>query len=179
MERLKSIFRGEPEKYPALTGIRACGAIAVFFDHFPLGEGFHPLINVMAFFYVLSGFLIVRLYYDKVKPDPGWLWNFFVRRFSRIYPVYFLLLTITIWLDPALRDLLRHPMSNPVLLIRNYTLTHALFHYVPDIILGLSWSLTVEETFYFLSPIFMLLAKRFNFIVSFLFASPCSYNYAS
>ncbi|MBS0365020.1 MAG: hypothetical protein JSR67_04250 [Proteobacteria bacterium] len=36
------------ERYPALTGIRAVGASAVFFDHVPLVPQSHVVINVMA-----------------------------------------------------------------------------------------------------------------------------------
>ncbi len=53
------------EKYPALTGVRAIGAMVVFFDHFPFVPESHVVINVLAFFFVLSGFLIVHLYYTE------------------------------------------------------------------------------------------------------------------
>jgi len=136
------------EEYPTLTGIRACSAIAVFFDHFPLVEGVHTFINVLAFFYVLSGFLIVRLYYDRLRSTPRWMSGYFIRRFARIYPVYFLLLTIAFYLSPIFRQ--------------------ALFRMQPDVVLQPSWSLTVEECFYFFAPMFILLIRRFNFFISLL-----------
>jgi peptidoglycan/LPS O-acetylase OafA/YrhL len=49
-------------------------------------------------------------------------------------------------------------------LIKNYTLTHALFQGT-DLIIEPSWSLTVEECFYFLAPLFMVLARRYTFLV--------------
>jgi peptidoglycan/LPS O-acetylase OafA/YrhL len=58
----------------------------------------------------------------------------------------------------------------PWTLITNYTLTHALFHGT-ELIIQPSWSLTVEECFYFLAPFFMILARRHNFWVP--FASGC------
>ena len=145
------------EKYPALTGIRAFGAAVVFFDHFPLWKDAHLIINVMAFFYALSGFLIVRIYYQQVELSGRWLSKYFLNRFARIYPVYFLLLSIAVWL--------RHDYR-PWMLLKNYTLTHALFPST-DLIIQPSWSLTVEECFYFLAPLFMILARRRNFWVSF------------
>ncbi len=138
------------EKYPALTGVRALGATVVFFDHIPLLAGMHVVINVMAFFYVLSGFLIVRIYYEQAAWRREWLAKYFVNRFARIYPVYFLLLSIAVVL---------HHDWRPALLISNYTLTHALFHGA-TLLIQASWSLTVEETFYFLAPLFMLLLRR-------------------
>src|SRR6185312_9911967 len=145
------------ERYPALTGIRAFGAIAVFFAHFPLRPDWHIVINVMAFFYALSGFLIVRLYHEQAQISHAWLSKYFVNRFARIYPVYFLLLTLAVCLQRDLR---------PAVLATNYTLTHALF-YPSNIILQPSWSLTVEECFYALAPIFMILARRRGFTAAF------------
>jgi peptidoglycan/LPS O-acetylase OafA/YrhL len=111
----------------------------------------------MAFFFALSGFLIVRIYYEQAELRRRWLSKYFVNRFARIYPVYFLLLSIAVCLQYDFR---------PWTLITNYTLTHALFHGAKPIIQP-SWSLTVEECFYFLAPFFMILARRHNFWVPF------------
>jgi peptidoglycan/LPS O-acetylase OafA/YrhL len=149
------------ERYPALTGVRAVGATVVFFDHFPLWADLHLTINVMAFFFVLSGFLIVRIYYEHVELGRKWLSRYFVNRFARIYPVYFLLLGITVCIQHDFR---------PWVLLTNYTLTHGLFHGMERLIQP-SWSLTVEECFYFLAPSFMVLARRRNFFAPFALAS--------
>jgi peptidoglycan/LPS O-acetylase OafA/YrhL len=150
-------FAAGRERYPALTGIRAFGAIAVFFAHFPLRPQWHLVINVMAFFYALSGFLIVRIYHEQAEITAPWLSKYFSNRFARIYPVYFLLLTVAVCLQ---RDV--HPTG----LLTNYTLTHALFYH-ERIILQPSWSLTVEECFYALAPVFMIVARRRGFAVAF------------
>jgi peptidoglycan/LPS O-acetylase OafA/YrhL len=147
------------EKYPALTGVRALGASVVFFQHFPLREPSRITLNVMAFFFALSGFLIVRIYYQQAELTRKWLARYFVNRFARIYPVYFLLLTVAV--------LVQHE-SRPWVLTTNYTLTHALFHKM-HLVIEPSWSLTVEECFYFLAPVFMLLVRIGNFFASFLF----------
>jgi peptidoglycan/LPS O-acetylase OafA/YrhL len=55
------------ERYPALTGVRALGATVVYFDHFPLWADSHITINVLAFFFALSGFLIVRIYCEQTE----------------------------------------------------------------------------------------------------------------
>lgn len=156
---LLSRLRIGDEKYPALTGIRALGATAVFFQHFHLQEGSHITLNVMGFFFALSGFLIVRIYYQQAELTRKWLARYFVNRFARIYPVYFLLLTVAV--------LVQHE-SRPWVLATNYTLTHALFHKM-HLVIEPSWSLTVEECFYFLAPVFMLLVRVGNFFASFLF----------
>lgn len=156
MRPLANIALGK-EKYPPLTGVRAVGASIVFFDHFPLWPDAHLTLNVMAFFYALSGFLIFRIYYEHAKLRRDWLTKYFVNRFARIYPVYFLLLTVAV--------VLQHDW-HPWLLLKNYTLTHGLF-YGTKFIIQPSWSLTVEECFYGLAPLFMLLARRWNFLVPF------------
>jgi peptidoglycan/LPS O-acetylase OafA/YrhL len=145
------------ERYPSLTGVRAFGATVVFLDHFPPWLDAHITINVMAFFFALSGFLIVRIYFGQAEITRRWLSKYFVNRFARIYPVYFLLLTIAVCLQHDFR---------PWTLITNYTLTHALFHGT-ELIIQPSWSLTVEECFYFLAPVFMILARRYNFWIPF------------
>jgi peptidoglycan/LPS O-acetylase OafA/YrhL len=149
------------ERYPALTGIRAFGAIAVFFDHFPPWANWHVIINVMAFFYVLSGFLIFRLYHEQAELSGKWLSKYFINRFARIYPVYFLLLTLAVCLQ---RDF------SAATLATNYTLTHALFYHA-RLILQPSWSLTVEECFYALAPLFMILSRRGGFGSAFALAA--------
>jgi peptidoglycan/LPS O-acetylase OafA/YrhL len=170
MKKTTSLLTTGTEKYPALTGIRACGAIAVFVDHFQPSTSVHTSFNVMAFFFVLSGFLIVRLYYDKLRPDGHWLAGYFVRRFARIYPVYFLLVTIAIGLHFHQRPLPPHPSFNLWMLIKNYTLTHALFHQWADVLIQPSWTLTVEECFYLLAPVFILVIRRAGYVVGLLSA---------
>jgi len=152
LRMLGRIRLGE-EKYPALTGMRALGAVVVFLDHFPIVVGAHLTVNVMAFFYALSGFLIFRLYYEQLQLSRNGLSRYFINRFARIYPVYFLLLSVAVCLQHEAR---------PWILIRNYTLTHALF-YPSDLLIQPSWSLTVEECFYALAPLFMLLDRTRGF----------------
>jgi peptidoglycan/LPS O-acetylase OafA/YrhL len=156
--RIFSNIKLGSEKYPALTGIRAVGATAVFFDHFPLWPDAHITLNVLAFFFALSGFLIVRIYYEQVELGGAWLSKYFLNRFARIYPVYFLLLSVAVCLH---RDL------QPWVLVKNFTLTHALFRNT-ELVIPPSWSLTVEECFYFLAPVFMVLARRYRFAAPFL-----------
>jgi peptidoglycan/LPS O-acetylase OafA/YrhL len=133
------------------------GATVVFFDHFPIATDDRIVVNVMAFFFTLSGFLIFRIYYERLELTGKWFKQYFVNRFARIYPVYFLLLSIAVYI---------HHESRPWVLFTNYTLTHALFHDA-EMIIQPSWSLTVEECFYLLAPAFMMLARRFNYLAAF------------
>ena len=135
------------------------GAAAVFFVHLSFNIGYKVLIDVMALFFVLSGFLIFYIYYENAAIKKWKLRQYFANRFARIYPVYFLLVTIAI--------LLRHDFR-PLFLFKNYTLTHALFQNIADRAIQTSWSITTEECFYLLAPLFMYLVTKFNFYVSLL-----------
>ena len=156
-----SIFNIGKERYPALTGVRAVGAAAVFFNHLPFLLGFRFTVDVIVLFFVLSGFLIVYIYYRTTPGSSLNLFNYFVNRFARIYPVYFLIVSIAIYCNHDFR---------PLLLFKNYTLTHSLFHNIKDVLVQPSWSLTVEECFYLLAPLIMLLIRKFNYYVSLAFA---------
>jgi peptidoglycan/LPS O-acetylase OafA/YrhL len=140
----------------------------VFFHHLPLHLQPRFLIGWQLSFYtgvtlffVLSGFLISWRYYGKVEASGRYVWNYFINRFARIYPVYFLVLTLVVLL---LKNF------DPVFLLQNYTLTHTLFFIFPShgVAIDPSWSLTVEECFYILAPFIFFLAKRFGLWLPFL-----------
>lgn len=88
-------------------------------------------------------------------------------RFARIYPVYFLLTTITV-----VAMLLRHThryyewsaqqlaIDKVAMLLTSYSLTKGFFHMFNVIFVPTSWSLTVEECFYISAPIILLIVKK-------------------
>lgn len=92
-------------------------------------------------FFVLSGFLITRiLLVDKGKGAP--LSHFLVRRFLRIFPIYYLTIAVVWIVDP-------HPeLAWCAVYLSN-------FYYFGNAgsVLQHSWSLAVEEHFYLLWPI--------------------------
>src|SRR5829696_1032443 len=102
----------QPVKYfPALTGIRAICVYFIFFKHLnpfdPQSQyGLFLFVNqffsFLDFFFVLSGFVI----YHKYKGISGMkrkaLYNYFINRFSRVFPILFILVTLTFLL--GLRD---------------------------------------------------------------------------
>ena len=86
----------EKEFIPALTGIRAISAYFIFFYHL---NYFSPQNNSDAylvlnqfytfttFFFVLSGLIICHKYYEISSLDWKTLYNYFVNRISRIFPI--------------------------------------------------------------------------------------------
>jgi peptidoglycan/LPS O-acetylase OafA/YrhL len=100
-------------------------------------------------FFVLSGFLITGILLDtKTKPD--YFKRFYERRSRRILPAYFL--TILLLLAGGLFTV--HDILPAVFFLSNLTsLTHFPKHYGPF------WSLAVEEQFYLVWPVTVLLLK--------------------
>lgn len=148
--------------FPPLTGIRAVAAYLVFFHHYNpferLGEGnfLRNLVNEwhvgVAVFFVLSGFLIAYRYYDRFSSS---FRTYILNRFARIYPVYFLLTTLTFLFGSI------YSTENVwVVYISNITLLKGLFQDFNFTGIQQGWSLTVEELFYFSAPFFFFLIRR-------------------
>ena len=152
----------KPAYFPALTGLRAVAAGLVLVHHFnPLaperfGWRLHNLaaethIGVTVFF-VLSGFLIGYRYLNR----PGALRTYFANRFARIYPLYFLLTTLTFGL---LHYAGHQPFSVAEYLL-NITFLRGLFEQYVYTGIAQGWSLTVEEMFYVSAPLAFWLVRR-------------------
>ena len=159
---------GGKNYFPELTGIRAVTMYGIYNCHFNLidpaiygntlyrlGQEMHLGVPI---FYVLSGFLIYYLYgHNLERISLPWALNYAKNRVARIYPVYFILLTVT-YLWSGFPDSTRET-------IITYTLTQALF---PDLVhagISQAWTLTIEETFYFSAPIIFLMARRWGLLV--------------
>ncbi len=156
--------------YPSLTGIRAIAAWFVFIHHFNFfsvkyfGKYIHNFfaefhIGVTIFF-VLSGLLITLRYYDSSINSGTAFYNYMVKRFARIYPVFFLVLVINfLWF------LSRHVYTNSfyggwVYFIGSATFIRGFFDNLVNAPVPQSWSLTVEECFYLSCPVIFLLVRK-------------------
>jgi peptidoglycan/LPS O-acetylase OafA/YrhL len=149
----------------ALTGIRFFAAIWVMAFHFgaaATARAHMPhLVTVflehgelgVALFFTLSGFILFYTYQDNLQ-TPRDIYKFFVARFARLYPVYFLAILIGIPLHarlPTGRELLLFPMlqswAPPVSDIGYSWIVQA-------------WTLSVEAFFYLCFPILLLAFRR-------------------
>ncbi|HNR19687.1 MAG TPA: acyltransferase [Bacteroidia bacterium] len=148
--------------YKPLTGLRFVAALMVFFSHFPIAGLPQPVKEFVAqfqvgvpIFFVLSGYLICSRYYDAASYNKRWFRTYFVNRFARIYPMFFLI---------TLLNVLYKNESIKIFLI-NITFLKGFFNDFVFTGIGQGWSITTEECFYFLAPlIFMLLRKGINII---------------
>tara|TARA_R110002020_G_scaffold183844_1_gene380312 strand:- start:1456 stop:2379 length:924 start_codon:yes stop_codon:yes gene_type:complete len=105
-------------------------------------------------FFVLSGFLIIRLIYRAKIRGAFSIKDFYVRRVLRIFPLYYLVLGFGLFFYNVLLPLLNIPFEI------NYTWKEALFYnvfflpnvfakiYEPGGILEILWSIGIEEQFY-------------------------------
>src|SRR5215212_9295842 len=94
--------QGSNTYFPSLTGVRAIAAYMVFMHHYrPFDKSYYPkemhlftneLHIGVTLFFVLSGFLIAYKYFDLNNFN---FRNYMINRIARIYPMYFILTTIT------------------------------------------------------------------------------------
>jgi len=94
-------------KLPALTGVRALAALAVYASHVGPPEGAPEAIVTMmgsgysgvTLFFVLSGFVLTLGSFDELsRPSAGAVGRFFARRAARILPLYLVVLGfIALW----------------------------------------------------------------------------------
>lgn len=158
--------------FPALTGIRAIAAYMVFLHHYnPLEAKVHEsliagIINELhigvTLFFVLSGFLI-GFRYSELKNFN--FRNYMVNRIARIYPMYFLLTTLTFITLAVIRD--QDQWHDLFIYFSNITFLKGSFTDLKYTGIGQGWSLTVEETFYLLAPLifFMMKKSRISFFL--------------
>jgi peptidoglycan/LPS O-acetylase OafA/YrhL len=99
-------------------------------------------------FFVLSGFLIGGIIIDGVRRDPRWVANFWVRRWMRTLPNYFVFLAVNVLLFHAIYH--RWPAFGAfVVFAQSLLWPHPQFF-------NEAWSLAVEEVFYLLAPLVAL-----------------------
>lgn len=130
-----------------------------------LPNSVQPIIGYLVFdgvgvFFVLSGFLIGGILIkdlNRYRFNIKTLRTFWIKRWSRTLPNYFLYLFLSVLLIPILYS------DFDLLWLINYsTFTHNLFSAPPYAFYGHSWSLSVEEWFYLLTPLLMLLVYKLS-----------------
>jgi len=154
---------------PALTGIRAIAAFMVFFHHFnqesypyPLFRLFNEFHTGVTIFFVLSGFLICLRYYNTCEITSDWFRKYLKNRIARIYPMYLLLTIATFAIAWYMKtETIYNGFSfHGVLLLLNIFFLRGFFDDFKFTGVAQGWSLTVEECFYFLAPLFFVRIQK-------------------
>jgi exopolysaccharide production protein ExoZ len=148
----------------------ACGTMGLTknYGHVLFGDIFEPGQLGVDIFFVLSGFLI---YYTNPLDGLSWdgIRKFFLRRFFRIYPTYWLICLFHLPLVYLI------PSSGAPDLSRDLpTALHSLLllPYKTDPVLGPAWSLCFEVMFYAAFVVF-LLNRRLGWILWAAWAAGC------
>ena len=151
--------------FSALTGIRVMAAYMVYIHHYnpfseaTFGQNVHDFFNEfhigVTIFFVLSGFLICYRYYDDEQFS---FKNYMLKRFARIYPLYFSLTTFTLLFFAVLHS--KIDASEFTNYLYNISLLKGFFSDLKFIGIAQAWSLTVEEQFYLLAPLVFFLIKK-------------------
>jgi peptidoglycan/LPS O-acetylase OafA/YrhL len=151
-----------------LDGLRIIAAYMVFLFHWMsspdqwpyLGSFFHEFDSGVTIFFVLSGFLITYIYFDKASLGNSWLSTYYVRRIARLMPMYLLIAVVSLLL---IRNHDRFYWFIQLTLLKGFSCEYSLT-LVPQ-----AWSLTVEYTFYALAPLIFCFARTRKRLVASIF----------
>jgi peptidoglycan/LPS O-acetylase OafA/YrhL len=161
-------FKANPY-FEVLDGLRAVSILAVLFHHvtkYPREHVLHTLQDNgrygVAFFFVISGFLICTLFLrEQEKTGKIDLGQFYARRALRLLPLYYLALLAQALLvfalnqySPENRELFREKLTSYLFYYSNWlpTATQGPFF--------CAWSLAVEEQFYLVFGLLLFAASR-------------------
>ena len=154
-----------PRRIPELDGLRGTAVLCVIFGHY--ASYIVPKVEFLEFaslgvdvFFVLSGFLIGGIILDQHKQD-GFVASFYGRRAARILPVYFAVIALAFaaqaltagapWMDRLL------PPWIYLAFLSNFALAQL---GRTGLLLNPTWSLAVEEQFYLMMPVIVMLTPR-------------------
>ena len=150
--------------YPALDGLRGVAILMVVFLH---NFGF---MNYFFFgwlgvdlFFVLSGFLITDILLNAIG-QPNMLRNFYKRRLLRIFPLFYLVLIICLFVLPlfSFTGVDMHYYIHNQLWFWTYLQNWLFVFHEPEgsKMLLHTWSLAVEEQFYLVWPVTLVLIRK-------------------
>ncbi|MEI6490583.1 MAG: acyltransferase [bacterium] len=172
--------------FPALDILRFLAFMLVFISHSALffgynntslkWEGFREIFLThgdlgVTFFFVLSGFLITYLLLsEKHQRGEIDIKKFYARRLLRIWPVYFITIFVAVWGLPFFVELIGMRDKLPFDIFSNLQSYPWYLFFVgnfnmflntpPSVTLAILWSISVEEQFYLLWPLFVKFMKR-------------------
>ncbi len=164
-----------------MDALRFIAAMMVVFSHiattagFPVGRVASYVQRILSldgeggdegvrFFFVLSGFLITYLMYWESKSTGSFnVGNFYVRRILRIWPLYFCVLLFGFVIFPQINAHYQTHNGNPwwyLLFLANFDqlLTQ------PAPVLGVLWSVAIEEQFYLFWPLLFVVTAQGRFL---------------
>jgi peptidoglycan/LPS O-acetylase OafA/YrhL len=151
------------KRFQQLDAVRGLAVLAVFVHNTDIYPSLHLGLIVtngwmgVDLFFVLSGFLITGILVDT-KGSEGFFKNFYTRRCLRIWPLYYsallFMFLIVPFLHPSEAQSVFGARSSPwwafPLFLQNFLIPIPI---AATGLLGVTWSLAVEEHFYLLWPL--------------------------
>lgn len=140
----------------SLDALRGVAVLMVLISHYLELAGYNSYFADLGncgvdLFFVLSGFLISGLLFSEFKKTGSIaLKRFWIRRGFKIYPGFYILIFLTVVLAVAQSHRVPKELLGETFFLQNYTI-----HFWPH-----TWSLAVEEHFYFFLPLLLLLFTR-------------------
>lgn len=152
------------QRIPALDGLRGISIALVIFSHVLQTYGWTQSVPVVwrlvpgatgvSVFFVISGYIISTLILDeKTSSGKVSLKGFYVRRLFRIVPAYLVYLSTIAMLNAF-------GVVNVEWLHFGYSLLYLTNYFPVNWPLLHTWSLSVEEQFYLIYPILILVSQR-------------------
>ncbi|WP_299361737.1 acyltransferase [Winogradskyella sp.] len=145
-----------------------------YYDGLPI---FHRGMEAVFMFFILSGFLIIRIIYLEKKRSTFSIKRFYTRRMLRIFPLYYFVVIFGFLFYFVLLPALNIPFENNYHLIDGILLSVFFLPnvfaelYRPGGILEILWSIGIEEQFYLVIAPLLFFIKRKQILVTLLLLS--------
>jgi peptidoglycan/LPS O-acetylase OafA/YrhL len=156
-----------PKYRPDIDGLRAVAVLSVLAFHLGWGRVAGGFVGVDVFF-VISGYLISAIVFSEVAGSSFSVVAFYERRIRRIFPALFGMLIVfsivaSFYLLPTeFVDFAKSLLAAATSSSNFYFWKHSGYFDSPTSSPLLhTWSLAVEEQFYILFPIFLVVVRRF------------------
>ncbi|GIO99239.1 acyltransferase [Paenibacillus lautus] len=162
-------LKGNGRYMPGLDGLRAFAVLAVIVYHLDSRWAPGGLLGVGVFF-VLSGYLITDILIAQWKRDGRLGWKgFWLRRIRRLMPALLVMIAVVVaWItlfDHSQLASVHGDVLSALLYVNNWwRIYHEVSYFSsfgPPSPFGHFWSLAVEEQFYLLWPLLLVIGLRF------------------
>ncbi|MCL5262647.1 MAG: acyltransferase, partial [Acidobacteria bacterium] len=150
------------ERLPALSGLRCLAALNIVFFHFSNPKWFGPFAPIVAngytsvsFFLMMSGFILAYNYEERARAGKLKAKNFWIARFSRLYPVYVLALVVSLgmlvdeWHARTHAQFALGMILTP-LMLQGWSPSLSTFWNTP------AWTMCTEAFFYLIFPVVIM-----------------------
>jgi peptidoglycan/LPS O-acetylase OafA/YrhL len=145
---------------PAIDGLRAIAILLVFFFHAGVLRGGWIGVDI---FFVLSGYLITSLLIaENEKAGRISLQKFYIRRVQRLLPAMFVLVGVSVAVALFFKRDVHNNLvdaATALLYCQNYRYA---FAPAEGTLIGHLWSLSLEEQFYLIWPLLLIVLLKFS-----------------